>query len=214
MTAFTTCPFLTLLSGVASFTDAVTMSPSLAYRPVDPPIGLMMAILRAPELSATSRIDRIWIMGLYLHGLANDALQTPALAAALRARLDDLDGVPDLRRVVLVMDHELRRPALRLAVQAVAHVPLDRDDAALLHLVADDDAGLLCFLRHNESCRQVGLDGRDRQEWFPARPARPAYPALFCLRNVFTRARSRRVVRIRSGTSSWPIDFWSRILKS
>src|SRR5260221_5488075 len=62
MTAFTTCPFFTVPSGVASFTDAVTMSPRRAYRPVDPPIGLMIAILRAPELSATSRIDRIWIM--------------------------------------------------------------------------------------------------------------------------------------------------------
>src|SRR5215467_4687759 len=62
MTAFPTSPFLTVPSGAASFTDAVTMSPSRAYRPVDPPMGLMIAILRAPELSATSRIERIWIM--------------------------------------------------------------------------------------------------------------------------------------------------------
>jgi hypothetical protein len=59
MTALTTWPFLTVASGVASFTDAVTMSPIRAYRPVDPPIGLITAIFRAPELSATSRIDRI-----------------------------------------------------------------------------------------------------------------------------------------------------------
>jgi hypothetical protein len=36
--------------------------------------------------------------------------------------------------------HEGRRPALGLAVQPVPHLPLDRDDDALLHLVADDDA--------------------------------------------------------------------------
>src|SRR5262244_2524756 len=47
---------------MASFTDAVTISPNLAYLPVEPPMGLMIAILRAPELSATSKIDRIWIM--------------------------------------------------------------------------------------------------------------------------------------------------------
>src|SRR3954469_11894358 len=124
MTAFTTCPFFTFDSGVASFTEAVTMSPSLAYRPVDPPIGLMTAILRAPELSATSRMDRIWIMTVYppcparaaganagsraatprstprsrraslnLYRLPHDALQRPALAAAERTRLHDLDEI-------------------------------------------------------------------------------------------------------------------------
>src|SRR3954471_5577393 len=109
MTAFTTCPFFTFDSGVASFTEAVTMSPSLAYRPVDPPIGLMTAILRAPELSATSRIDRIWIMTLspgpgdavrgarHSHlnhrRLANDADERPAFPTAHRARFDDGDGI-------------------------------------------------------------------------------------------------------------------------
>ena len=38
-----------------------------------------------------------------------------------------------------------------------------------------------------------------------------AYPTLFCLSTVLTRARSRRTVRILSGASSWPIDFWMRI---
>src|SRR3954462_11368035 len=111
MTAFTTCPFFTFDSGVASFTEAVTMSPSLAYRPVDPPIGLMTAILRAPELSATSRIDRIWIMAVspWLSNrrcLADDADERPAFPAAHRARFDDGDGVADAGRALLVMQHE------------------------------------------------------------------------------------------------------------
>src|SRR5437879_11363143 len=79
---------------------------------------------------------------LNLDRLPHDALQRPALAAALRARLDDLDDVARLRLVLLVVDHELRRAPLGLAVEPVPHLPLDGDDDALLHLVADDDAGL------------------------------------------------------------------------
>src|SRR5829696_1004451 len=107
---------------------------------------------------------------LDFHRLADDPLERPPLAAALRTGLDDLDDVPRLRFVLLVVHHELRRAALGLAVKAVAHLPLDRDHDALLHLVADDDAGLLRFRRHN-------------------------YPR-FCLSTVLIRARSRRTVRI------------------
>src|SRR5438552_3907191 len=105
-------------------------------------MGLMMAILRAPELSATSRIDRIWIMAasLYLDRPPHHAFERPALPATERPRLDDGDHVADLRFALLVVDHELRRPPLGLAVQAVPHLPLDRDDDALLHLVAHHDA--------------------------------------------------------------------------
>src|SRR4051794_10278627 len=76
------------------------------------------------------------------HRLPDDALQRPALPAALRPRLDDLDDVAGLRLVLFVVAHELRRAPLGLAVQPVPHLPLDGDDDALLHLVADDDAGL------------------------------------------------------------------------
>src|SRR5207249_8275429 len=46
----------------------------------------MMAILRAPELSATSRIDRIWIMALLLRlvgraGLVGQVGNSPAFLA-------------------------------------------------------------------------------------------------------------------------------------
>src|SRR6266850_4465443 len=110
----------------------------------------MTAILRAPELSATSRIDRIWIMAclLDLHRFSHDLFQRPTLAAAERTRLDDLDHVADLRRVLLVVDHELRRAPLGLAVHPVAHLPFDGDDATLLHPIADDDADFLCFRGH------------------------------------------------------------------
>src|SRR5262249_1040036 len=114
--------------------------------------------------------------------LADDALERPALAAAHRPCLHDLDGVAGLRLVLLVVHHERRRPPLGLAVQAVAHLPLDGDHDALLHLVADDAAGLFAFLRHG-------------------------YPALFVRSTVLTRARSRRTDRILPGASSWPIDF-------
>src|SRR5439155_8363127 len=60
MTHFTTEPFLTLLSGLASFTEAVMMSPRPAFRPVEPPSGKMHASRFAPELSATSRMVLIW----------------------------------------------------------------------------------------------------------------------------------------------------------
>src|SRR5262245_14667001 len=82
------------------------------------------------------------------HRLAHDLLQRPALAAAERTRFDDFDCVADFRRVLLVVHHELRRPALGLAVEAVTNLPFDGDDAALLHPVTDDDAHLFCFRCH------------------------------------------------------------------
>src|SRR6266403_418230 len=58
-TAFTTLPFLTWLSGVASFTAAVMTSPRPACNPASPPTGMMQVSLRAPELSATVSQVRI-----------------------------------------------------------------------------------------------------------------------------------------------------------
>src|ERR1700761_5231844 len=56
MTALTTLPFLTVPSGEASLTAAVTTSPRPAFLPRPPPRGRITCSLRAPELSATSRI--------------------------------------------------------------------------------------------------------------------------------------------------------------
>src|SRR5205823_3848156 len=88
---------------------------------------------------------------LYLCRLTQDALERPTLATAHRPRFDNRDGVADFGVAVLIVDHELGRASLGLAVQPVAHLPFDGDDDALLHLVADDDADFLGFLTHSES---------------------------------------------------------------
>src|SRR5262245_26563664 len=202
----------------------------------------MIAILRAPELSATSRIDRIWIMthaprssfsvrrasfvrrtsnqeprttsSLDFDRFPHDPRERPPLAAAHRAGLDDGDHVAGLRFVLLVVDHELRRAPLGLAVQAVPHLPLDGYDAALLHRVAHDHADFLRLFCHRNTHGRDGRDRQDRREPPPAFPAPPAYPALFCRSTVLTLARSRRTVRSLSGFSSCPIDFWMRMRNS
>src|SRR5258705_6405653 len=84
---------------------------------------------------------------LDLSSLADDARERPAFAPAHRARLDDRDRVAGLRFVQLVVHHELRRAPFGLAVESVPHLPLDRDHAALLHSVADDDANLFRLFR-------------------------------------------------------------------
>src|SRR5262245_18390797 len=80
---------------------------------------------------------------LYFRRLANHLLERPPLPAAHRPRFDDRDGIADLRSALFVVDHELRRPSLGLAIQAVPHLPLHGDDDALLHLVADDGGDFL-----------------------------------------------------------------------
>src|SRR5512134_1863695 len=103
----------------------------------------MTAILRAPELSATSRMERIWIIrsscpaaGLDRARLLQHARHDPPLAAAERTRRHEGDLVADLRLVLLVMRHEARGQAPLLPVQLVAHLALDRHHYALGHLVA------------------------------------------------------------------------------
>src|SRR5262245_34451376 len=136
----------------------------------------MIAILRAPELSATSRIDRIWIMthaprssfsvrrvsfvrrtsnqeprttsSLDFDRFPHDPGERPPFAAAHRAGLDDSDHIAGLRFVLLVVDHELRRAPLGLAVQAVPHLPLDGHAAAPLHPVPHDHADFLRLFCH------------------------------------------------------------------
>src|ERR1700678_439 len=63
-TAFTTVPFFTCVSGVASFTAAVIMSPNPAVKPASPPTGRMHVNWRAPELSATVSHVRICTIAL------------------------------------------------------------------------------------------------------------------------------------------------------
>src|SRR5262245_51851706 len=99
-----------------------------------------MVYLRVPRAPSTTHPARTT---LDFYRLPHDALQRPALAAAERPRFDDFHDIARLRLVLLVVDHELRRPPRRLAVEPVADLPFDGHGDALLHLVADDDAGLL-----------------------------------------------------------------------
>src|SRR4026208_1724369 len=80
---------------------------------------------------------------------------------------------------------EARRQTLLLAVRAVPDLPLDGDDHALVHLVADD------------SCQN--LDFRHGQSLTP-----------FSRSTVFTRARSPRSGRILLPDSPCPIEDWMR----
>src|ERR1700683_2570818 len=66
ITQRTTLPFLMAESGAASFTAAVTTSPRPARNPRSPPRGKIHESLRAPLLSATSRIVLIPIMAVFL----------------------------------------------------------------------------------------------------------------------------------------------------
>src|SRR5258708_28822726 len=70
ITALTTFPFLTVPSGEASLTAAVTTSPRPAFLPRPPPRGRITCNLRAPELSATSSIvlictDIVLLLAIY-----------------------------------------------------------------------------------------------------------------------------------------------------
>src|SRR5262252_4674246 len=100
-------------SGAASLTEAVMMSPRPAYRPAEPPRIRMHAIRRAPELSATSRIVPIWIIGSLRREssssrfrLHQDFPQLPSLPLRKRPRLLDADPVADLGGVLFVVGHE------------------------------------------------------------------------------------------------------------
>jgi hypothetical protein len=61
-TARCTSPFFTPRRGRATLIDTTMMSPMLAYLRREPPSTLMHWTVLAPELSATSRLVRIWIM--------------------------------------------------------------------------------------------------------------------------------------------------------
>ena len=75
-----------------------------------------------------------------LLGAFDDFDEAPAFVFAQRARLHDTDGVSLAGIVVLVVGHELRRLFDDLAVGLVRDLPLDPDEDALVHFVADDDA--------------------------------------------------------------------------
>src|SRR3954469_22267905 len=98
ITALATSPFFTLELGSASRMDTTMTSPIEAYFRFDPPSTLMQNTFLAPELSATSSTDVIWIMTLFqrrLDGAAprQDLDHPPALVLGLRLGLRDADPV-------------------------------------------------------------------------------------------------------------------------
>src|SRR5712691_2019182 len=81
-TARATSPFLTVPSGAASFTATITVSPREAYRLLAPPITRMHWTFLAPELSATSSIERGWIIAYETRGFRGCATACPSRSAA------------------------------------------------------------------------------------------------------------------------------------
>src|SRR6187399_3158255 len=93
---------------------------------------------RRPDVSAYQRSPAAILLDS--RRLRDDARDDPALAAAERTRFRDRHRVAHLRLVVFVVRNELRRLALALAVDGVAHLALDGHDHRLVHLVAYDRA--------------------------------------------------------------------------
>src|SRR5688572_27238161 len=110
----------------------------------------MAPTIFAPVLSATSRMDLIWIMALALHlgpgnrrvdrALLEDRDEAPPLRLRERARLGDLDAVALLGVALLVVGVALGVLLEELAEARIADDALDLDDDGLVHLVADDAA--------------------------------------------------------------------------
>src|SRR5262245_59511223 len=140
-TAFITWPFFTRPRGMASLMVTTMVSPMVAYRRLEPPSTLMHCKRRAPELSATSRLVSIWIIGpvlrcrLLLFASAPRLIPSdlavlqhnPALVLGDRLALLDPDDVADLEGGLLVVRVELLRPAHGLLEQWVHVAPLHLD---------------------------------------------------------------------------------------
>src|SRR5689334_1966958 len=119
ITAWCTSPFLTRPRGIASFTDTTITSPTVAYLRLEPPSTLMHWTRRAPELSATSRLVCIWIIGALLLRRGLGRLGLAGAAARCRLLLDgDLGLVGDRarRRSLGRQNHEVLVLGNRLAL--------------------------------------------------------------------------------------------------
>src|SRR5215207_8248577 len=106
MTAFSTSPFWTLPRGAASLTETTMMSPTPAKRRLDPPSTLMHWTRFAPLLSATSRLDCIWIIDPVPSQLACRNQSGSSKISSSDVRFDSgglagLDAVDDLPRLQL-----------------------------------------------------------------------------------------------------------------
>src|SRR5690606_3917043 len=137
ITALTTSPFLTAACGIASFTAATITSPTDPTHCWPVPSTRMHWIVRAPELSATSRYVSCWIIagGPLGARLLDQARHDPALALADRTAGRDLDDVAHAVLVGLVVGQVPLRDGNDLAVERVLEAPLDVDGHGLVGLV-------------------------------------------------------------------------------
>src|SRR5579871_2800908 len=170
ITQRTTLPFLMDESGAASLTEAVMTSPSPARSPRSPPRGAMQESLRAPLLSATSRIVRIPIIKV-LWGVR--CQETPVSRATLASSAPFSNVVQVLR-----LGRELGRaandftesPMLQLAQRAAlddAHDISEVREALLIvrvELLALTDDPLVLGMGHaaadlhHDGLRHLGRD--------------------------------------------------------
>src|SRR5262245_17852808 len=107
--------------------ETTMMSPRPAYFRREPPSTLMHLTMRAPELSAISRLVVTWIMGLLLHRARDQAGDEPALVVRDRPVLLDLDAIADLVPVRLVVRLVAVPAANVLFVDRIRGVPDDLD---------------------------------------------------------------------------------------
>src|SRR5215469_15617190 len=155
-TAFITSPFFTRPRGMASFTDTTMTSPMVAYFRFEPPSTLMHMTRRAPELSATSRLVCIWIMGrLVFSHCARARLFRPFLAPGHRPALElryrpvffDPHDIAGREFVLLVVRVIPLRSPHRFFQNRMRKATVDTDHDGLVLFVAYDDA-LQHPLRH------------------------------------------------------------------
>src|SRR4051812_21338648 len=134
----------------------------------------MHCTLLAPLLSATSRMDRIWIMApLLSHRAGHELDDLPALVLGDGAVLHDLHAVADLELVLLVVSLVAVVMADVLLVHGVARATHDLDHHGLVHLVGDDLAQQLA----PEGMRRVLCRGRGLSL---ARRVGHGYSVSFC----------------------------------
>src|SRR5687768_11150224 len=145
ITALWTSPFLTRPRGAASLTETTMMSPTPAKRRLEPPSTLMHWTRLAPLLSATSRLDCIWIIdpipSSLQPGRPGDQLK---LSGVGRLGLDLFGGL--LLRLGLAHRLLLGLRLRSVGVGGAEHAPglelgdrprlLDADDLAFLVFVA------------------------------------------------------------------------------
>src|SRR5438094_7079097 len=129
---------------MASLMATTTMSPSPAYRRLDPPSTRITSARRAPELSAILSIDSCCttVPPLQVPPLLralDDFDHPPPLGLRQRPRLDDPHRVARLGALLVVRGDLLGANDL-LAVEAVGEAARERDRHGLLHLVAHHHA--------------------------------------------------------------------------